>query len=392
MIPARALACLAIILAASPRSAGPGGMPAAEAYVWQRVWTPELVAALQANADVVTRWHVLIAQGGAHGPFARFAPDWGAIARAGRPAIPVIRIDGQIDPLAVARLAQTAAALIATVPAAARARIEIDHDCATARLASYAEFLATVRGLLPPGTRIDITALPTWLHAPDLGKLIAAADRLILQVHGIDDPRTALFDPARASAWVGALSRRTTRPFVVAVPAYGARIVRDANGGLQAASAERVQADPRPGSELIVAPADVAAFLQRLRLENADQVAGIVWFRLPLPGDLRAWSATTLRHVSQGRKLSPHVRVSLQPALADAAQQIALVNDGDDTDLPARLTLSPGCAGDAIGAYISNGRNFMRIRNDLLRSGAHMVVGWQLCPHLISALPEVSMQ
>ena len=133
-------------------------LPQAEIYVWQRVWTREVADAVQSDADFVARWHILVAQAPANLPLRRFAPNWAAIARSGRPATPVIRIDGQLDPATSPALARDIADLFRATPAATHDRIEIDHDCATARLASYAAFLTSLRGALPPRTAIDIQA------------------------------------------------------------------------------------------------------------------------------------------------------------------------------------------------------------------------------------------
>lgn len=391
MIQLRALACLAMLCLGAPRSAGPGAMPRVEAYVWQRVWTPEVLTTLQSDSAFITRWHILIAQGSSGAPFRRFTPDWAAVGRSGRPATPVIRIDGQLDGATSPALARDIATLFLAIPAPFRDRIEIDHDCATARLPTYAQFLTMLRASLPPRTAIDITALPTWLPAPALPNLIGAADHIILQVHGIDDPRTDLFQAGRAEGWVAALGRVSPRPFLVSVPAYGARIVRSAGGDLLGASGEAINPDPREGTEIVVSPASVAQFLHGLRAANSDALAGVVWFRLPLPSDLRSWSSITLRHVARGEWPAPRLVVTRTPLRGDTTEEVGLTNEGDDVALPERVAMSDGCNGDGTGNYGSDGVNFVRQRNSLLRYGQHLSIGWQRCSPRVKP-PEPSVK
>ena len=161
--------------------------------------------------------------------------------------MPVIRIEGPIEAARAAGLVAAIQGIVASLPPSLRTQLEIDHDSATARLAGYAAFLGALRSALP-GTRLFATALPTWLASPDFPAFAQAADVLILQVHSIDDPRLGLFDPARAARWVDALARRTSRPFLVALPAYGARAA--ATGGrLLAVSSEMHAMDGMAGME-----------------------------------------------------------------------------------------------------------------------------------------------
>src|ERR1700690_498531 len=67
-----------------------------DAYVWQRHWTPSVASAVTQSSDLVRAWRVLAAQSDAQGRLGPMAVDWAALARSGRPVIPVIRIDGQL--------------------------------------------------------------------------------------------------------------------------------------------------------------------------------------------------------------------------------------------------------------------------------------------------------
>jgi hypothetical protein len=367
------LICLLAVAIVAPPAEGPAGPPRAGAYLWQRAWTQELAAAVTRNADLITHWHVLVAEGPATGSLRAVAPNWTAILATGRNTTPVIRIDGQIAPDSAASLAAEMLALLQTLPPAAQTSLEIDHDCATSRLANYAAFLRLLRRRLAPGTALAITALPTWLSSPDLPDLARAAGHLILQVHAVDDPRVDLFDARHAEAWVRRMEQVSPRTFEISLPAYSVRIVTGPSGGLLAASGENASHAPGPGEEDIAPPAEVARFLAWLRSENPPLLTGIVWFRLPLASDRRAWSAATLRRLTLGQAPAEHLVTEANAGV------LSLRNDGDDVPLPARITFPRGCVGDGLGSYGSDGSVLVRDRNGLLRSGERLVVGWFRC-------------
>jgi hypothetical protein len=369
-----------------------GSLPRAEAYVWQRAWTPALEDAVRGTADLLAGWHVLAAEAQAGdfthpGGVRRTAADWPALAATGRPVIPVVRIDGRLDPASIPRLAAGVAMLWASLPAPARQAIEIDHDAATARLADYAAFLRRLRTSLPAGTRLIITALPTWLSSNDFPPLAAAVDDIVLQVHAVEDPRLGLFDPHRAARWVRRLADVTRTRFQVAIPAYGTRIISSPGGGLLAAAAESADLDWLPGEEEMAAPQDVARFLAWLRAENFAACDGIVWFRLPTAEDRRAWSLATLRAVTTGAALHPHLTLHTLPGWQPGVSDLVLDSDGDaDALLPETIPLPPGCsAADGATAYGFDGLRLVRQRSGMLSPGRQLRIGWQRCEDRLGA-------
>lgn len=81
----------------------------------------------------------------------------------------------------------------------ARPALQIDFDCPASRLADYAAAITRLRetGKFPP---ISITALASWIDAPDFPKLAAAADELVpmfydLEADAPDAVRRADFEP-----------------------------------------------------------------------------------------------------------------------------------------------------------------------------------------------------
>lgn len=384
----RRFLCLVLVLAGLARSGGPAVPLPQDAYVWQRRWTPALGDALRQSSDMIGRWRVLVAELDGAGRPTRTAPDWGTIARSGRPIVLVVRIDGSVPPPAdpafldeVARVAEGAAGQGVTV-----AGIEIDHDCATARLDGYARFLAGVRSRLPAGLPLSITALPTWLPSPLFGAVAGRVDEIVLQVHAVRNPHFGLFDGRRALGWLDTLARRTDKPFRVALPTYGVR-VRWGEGGRIADVESEVPtlAGDGPADELMAAPADVAGLLRALERDPPPRLRGVVWFRLPSAEDDRAWSLATWRAVVQGGALRPTLSVEARDGGAPGLRDLVLVNTGViDAGLPRAIQLDAACAlADGVGGYELRRDGprptLARTRDGMLRGGQARVIGWMRC-------------
>jgi hypothetical protein len=337
--------------------------------------------AIAANSDLFQSWHMLVAEISANGLAQTVDVKWPWIPPSAGAIVPVIRIEGRITPARAPGIVAEIVAATANVPAMAHGRLEIDHDCATAHLADYAAFLGALRKAVGPGTVISITALPTWLTSADFKTVAGAADLLVLQVHAIEDPRLGLFDTERAARWVFALARRTPRPFLVALPAYGARVAANAAGRLLAVSAELPAMDGEAGEEVAASPAAVASFLQAMRVDRPAGMRGVVWFRLPTTDDRRAWNAATLRAVVHGDPLKPHIDIVTRPGNVPGVSDILVENSGDvDGALPAEVALPVGCdAADGVGQYdIDNGRLVLRGRG-LLAPRESVPAGWMRC-------------
>jgi hypothetical protein len=351
-----------------------------DAYIWQRRWTPALAGAIEANADLFGTWHVLAAEISASGQLAPTQADWSRVAADKHAVVPVIRIEGQIEPVQTGRLVSEIVALAATMPARS---LEIDHDSATSHLASYAAFLTALRSALGSGTNLSITALPTWLPSPDFHAVADAADLLVLQVHSINDPRVGLFDAEQAARWIQTLSHRTRRPFLVALPTYGARVAASPSGRLLAVSAEMHALDGEAGSEMAASPAAIVGFLDTLRRDPPDGFRGVVWFRLPTTDDSRTWSAGTLRAVVSGQLPRPNIDVVARPRQPAGMSDIIVVNDGEiDGPLPRSVRLPTDCqAADGVGQYELDGIR-LKLRgggSGLLRAHGAALAGWMRC-------------
>lgn len=359
-----------------------------DAYVWQRQWTPAVASALGQSADLLRAWRVLAAEVDGVGRLHATAVDWVALSATRRPAIPVIRIDGQVAHWDERQLLADIRDLLrrwreSGVPVAG---IEIDHDCATARLPAYARFLTTLRAELDDATPLSITALPTWLGSRELDRVLAATDEVVLQVHAVENPHAGLFNAVTARRWIEALSRRTSKPFRVALPAYGTRVSWTTDGRIRAIESERpLLIDASAAVELMASPREVASLLRGLERERPAALAGVVWFRLPTDGDGRAWSLATWRAVVRGEPLRAQVDaqtvVGGQPGLSD----IRLVNTDDvDAELPRRVVLPDGCGiADGVNGYAlahrDDGPVLERLQSGLLHGHHQQTIGWMRC-------------
>lgn len=362
-----------------------------DAYVWQRRWQAPLTDALLKSADLVRTWRILAAEVDSRGRLHRIPVDLSAVSRSGRPTIPVIRIEGRLALLGRTALIAEIASLQADWSSfpVGTAGLEIDYDCGTRQLSEYAHFLTALRPALSPRLPLSVTLLPDWLGSPQFTEIMEAADETILQVHAVHNPTGALFDPASARAWITALNRIAPKPFKVALPNYGSRIMADELGRIYAVESEipiereKINGD---GKEMFAEPIAVANFLRSLEKDRPSRLAGIAWFRLPVASDRRAWTSATWRAVISGRELTFHFRSEIQGN--DDYQNVILHNDGEiDAPVPASLMVEAPCKGigSTDGFVLEKyGQDsvFLRSRKALLRAGSRVTVGTVICPRM----------
>jgi hypothetical protein len=357
-------------------------------YIWQRQWTPAHAAALRDSRPDFSTLRVLALQAFPNAGWSRARIDAQLLKADGRPLIAVIRLDGQLKSLDQ----QPVTAQILQVLADWQAQglmlsgVEIDHDAGNARLPAYAQFLNHLRSALPSALPLSITALPAWLDSAQLPELLQSVDSSVLQVHAVSDPRRGLFDPEQALTWAKAWARITDKPFYLALPAYGVALLPD-DGGAPVVESE-VQLE-RGGQrrELLADPLQLSQLAQALREQPPAHLAGLIWFRLPLVNDRRAWSLTTLRAVARGDQLNRRLGVTLSEH--DGLYDIKLDNPGNlDSAWPARITLkAQGCEGaDALAGYSLQQSpdllTFTRLRDGRLPAGGQRAIGWARCAHI----------
>ena len=354
-------------------------------YIWQRQWTPAHGDALARTRADFSTLRVLALQAFPGAGWSRARIDAPLLKADGRPLIAVIRLDGQLKSLDQAEVSAQILRLLADWQAQGLtpAGVEIDHDAGSARLPAYAGFLTQLRGVLPASLKLSITALPSWLGSRELPALLATVDASVLQVHAVSDPRHGLFDPQQARQWAARWAKVSAKPFYLALPAYGVALL-PSDGGAPIIESEV----PVPGlgqrRELMADPVQLAQLARELRADRPPHLAGLIWFRLPLQGDRRAWSVETLGAVARGDQLISRWQLTFSEK--DGLFDIRLGNTGNlDSPLPEQISLAvEGCqASDALAGYAVQQRPgqllFTRRSEGRLQAGSARALGWARC-------------
>ncbi|SDT19079.1 Protein of unknown function [Pseudomonas asplenii] len=356
-----------------------------QVYIWQRQWRAAHEQALAESRADFSTLRVLALQAQPKAGWSRAQVDLPRLKADGRPLIAVVRLDGQLPALDLAVAQSQIAQLLADWQAAGitLAGLEIDHDSASARLPGYTEFLLKLREQLPPTLKLSITALPAWLGSPQLPALLRAVDSSVLQVHAVSNPKLGLFNPSQAREWAKRWGRVTEKPFYLALPAYGVALLPD-TGGAPVVESEAPLSRGGARRELLADPQQVATLVGQLRNKPPAHLAGLIWFRLPLPDDRRAWSLTTLGAVARGEPLASQWRVELSEH--DGLYDISLANVGNlDRALPERFELNAEqCeAADGLNGYDvqSSAQHlvFSRPSSARVAAGGRRALGWARC-------------
>ncbi|CAE1141225.1 DUF3142 domain-containing protein [Serratia sp. Tan611] len=362
-----------------------------QVYLWQRVWSTQHAQALAASRDLFSSLRILALQLHPREGLRVMPVDTALLKQDGRPLWLVARLDGSQPRWDEERLYSRLLQLVQQYRAAGLSvvGIEIDHDAATARLPQYRDALRRLRRQLPADVQLSITALPAWLDSPQLPALLRQVDSSVLQLHAVLSPQQGLFDSRLALRWTQRYAQVTNKPFRIALPAYGMGLVGvDAQGAqVESEASLRVAGSLR---ELTVAPQHIADFLQRLSAHPQPHLRGVVWFRLPLAGDRRAWSMNTLRRVIRQQPLHSRWQVKMRPQpQQNGLYDLIIANDGPaDAPLPTAVTLAAGdcLAADAVGRYrldaTATQLRFIRTGDELVRAGQSRPLGWLRCQHL----------
>jgi hypothetical protein len=371
-----------------------------DAYIWQMRWNPSVREAITENAALIRSWRVLLAQADRTGRFRHTSLESPFLLASGRPVIGVIRIEGQIEQFDEKALLAGVQDTLERARAAGLplAGIEIDHDCATARLPRYTAFLRNLRAALTPNLPLSITALPAWMESPALPALLAEANEAVLQVHAVVNPRSGLFDPQQASRWIEDFARISPHPFRVALPTYGSRLNFDAWGNLAGVESEMpLLAGAARSEEAIVSPLAVQSLLHALAQHRPPQLVGIVWFRLPTTNDQRAWQASTWRALMRGDALPTQLETIARPGSDPQRFDLLLRNPADvDIETPHSLTLPAHCTlTDGANGYLAmtdaqDKHGLQRAQSALLQPRHEIIIGWARCAH--NPEPDIHVQ
>jgi hypothetical protein len=387
---------LAACLAACrhPHASGPIRQ---EAYVWQRSWNPAVRAAVS-QASGISGFVVLAAEVDLRQRPPRVVRVPLDESLRGKPTGAALRVSTFpsrfVEEPGIVRLLQ---GLTRDVAAEARAKgislseIQIDYDCPESKLDDYRDLLPGLRKAAAP-VPLTFTALPSWMgQRRAFSKLIGAADGYVLQVHSLiapTDPKSEfhLIKPGETREWIERAAR-FGQPFRVALPTYSYVAAFDPQGKLLGLSAESPLLSWPPGVRLRTVRGDPALLAELVRdwtRERPRELAGILWYRLPVEGDRMNWSAPTLRAVMEGRTPRAKIRAAVrepEPGLVE----IDLVDDGDG-EAAAPPSVSVGWSGEAFlaadglaGYRATPERNGLRLRGSgsvRLRPGERRTIAW----------------
>ena len=186
--------------------------------------------------------------------------------------------------------------------------LQIDLDSPVSKLNYYGEFLAAVKKELPAGTILSFTALPCHLRSKNFKETAKFADYYVLQVHGLEVPK-------QLSEKVEILNIKTANlaieraeklgfPYFLALPTYAYQL--NFNKETKKFLFLNAEKCPPKNSELIteiIAPdfKNLASLVARERNGNWHNCKGIIWFRMPVPGDRYNLDYKTIKILQEGK-------------------------------------------------------------------------------------------
>ncbi len=324
-----------------------------QVYAWQRAWTPPVSEAVAEHATNFAETAVLLAEVSWKDKIpqiTRADVDFPTLAKTHCAVGLVLRVGpfkGELatNPPAVNFLANLAESLAmeARKNQIEPVELQIDFDCATAKLADYRAWLAVVQKRLAP-LPVTITALPSWLESPAFLPLASSATNYVLQVHSLTKPEDIntpflLCDPVVAKRAV-ARAGEIGVPFRVALPTYTYIVAFNAAGKFVGLSAEAPRSEWPAGTQLREMSADplvMSALVKNWNTNRPAAMRGVIWYRLPVAADNLNWRWPTLGAIVAGREPRESFHADARRVEAGLVE-ISLVNDGE-LDISSRLAV-----------------------------------------------------
>ena len=323
---------------AAPTASGPLNQ---RGYLWQKAWNSAVSDALiQADTrmDGVIILGAEIVWSGRIPQTVRTTIDWETLKRLKKPVAIALRIapfSGPFgdDDIPARHIAETAKSLLAAANAHSveLSEFQIDFDCAEKKLAGYRAWLHTLRPMIRP-LRFVITTLPAWLDEPEFPTLLHEADGYVLQVHSVptlkETGRAVLCDTALARKWIGKAAKLKL-PFSVALPTYRCLAGYDSAGKLQGIAMDSVDPAWPPGTRILEFATDaddLAALVAEWQAAHPLELQELLWYRIPVPTDIRNWRWATLSAVMAGR--APQHKLEVVKA-GDNPIDLSIANVGE---------------------------------------------------------------
>lgn len=319
-------------------------------YVWQRQWTDQMKRALAKSGDHCDGYWILSSETRYEAPLFEHTlarPDWAMLGKSGQPVTLTMRMglsckaalesregrekagDGLMEIVKAHREEATKAGV--TI-----AGIQLDYDCPSARLKDYGLFLEELAERLTEKTALSITALPTWLRYRAFKGLLALLDYVVLQVHHLEKPNTVadvgpLWEVEKAAAWAGRMNQ-FGRPFYLALPTYGYRLLFDEEERFLGLTAENGLPAFLPVAyktqTVMARPEPLAKWVKALKTSPPAWCKGLAWFRHPVESDQLNWPWETLEAVMAGRIPRHGIEVEFRN-ISEGLFEIWLYNGGE---------------------------------------------------------------
>src|SRR5437588_9924300 len=330
-----------------------------QVYVWQRAWTEPLRQAVTEHGGAFERLVVLKAEVTWHDDKPQLVQvpiNYEALVQTKRPIGLALRIGPYSGSFhrtnsSITYLAHLAQRLVLDATAAdiTPSEFQLDFDCASSKLGGYRTWVEVIRECIAP-VPLVITALPSWMDQAAFKPLVAAADGYVLQVHSLERPKNfdapyTLCDSSSARRAVSKAAEIGVR-FRVALPTYGYVVAYSVKGDFIGLSAEG-PAKSWPANarlrDVRADPLEIAQLVQDWSANPPLPLEGILWYRLPVSGDILNWRWPTLNAILQARFPRKSVRAEshrVEPGLTE----ISLVNDGE-LDISSRLAVQTRWSG-----------------------------------------------
>jgi hypothetical protein len=358
-----------------------------EAYVWQAADKPAVRAAMAESEGLVSLLHVRAAEMRWDG--GKFVTHWFVKSLPAKGCGLVVRIGASASGLewTPEQIAEVAA-VFRKVAELSPSEIQCDFDCPQKRLNGYAVLLKALEaaaGEIP----VLPTALPSWLGEPEMRNLVRDRAGWVLQVHSLQLPSrpkdpTVIFDPEKARTATLKASKLGV-PFRIAMATYGCEVRFGEDGKvLDVVSEDMAELTPDvwKRSFALSDPVASARLVRDWEKDRPEGLTGIIWYRLPVEGDMRNWPWETLRLVARGR-ISESSPV-LEATPGTGARDLSIANHGEfPVRLPREIIVtSKVVTGDGGGAYrverAGEGVKFL-LRDDVwpwLDPGKKIASGW----------------
>jgi hypothetical protein len=386
------------------RATGSANSGLNEAYVWQRVWNQPVQEAVATHATNFSKLVFLAAEitwRGQQPQVIRVPITYAAMTNLNVGL--ALRIGPFTGPFLSTNqtttfLGNLAKSLVseAKVGGINPRELQIDFDCADSKLDGYRTWVEVLRHRIAP-VPLTITVLPGWLGQSSFGRLVAATDGYVLQVHSLAKPRSAtapftLCDPVEAKRAVE-LAGTFGVPFRVALPTYGYLMAFDSSGKFIGLSAEGPNRNWPPNAQLREIRSDPVALGQLARFfatNHPASLGGIIWYRLPVAVDNLNWRWPTLSAIVAGHEPREQFHAAMHRVEAGLVE-ISLVNDGE-LDISSRLALEVRwsdarlIAGDGTRDYElaeanASAARFQNQSSHRLPAGETQAVGWLRLDH-----------